>query len=120
MKVRAIAIFPGALVLAGTLSAAAIVASTGGLRGGTSSTSPGIGGHGMPGQVPGGTLSTQPGVGGAGVPGEVPGGTLAPIPLCGGGPCTRVLVMPGLVVPVPATSGTLSGGAAAPILAPAE
>ncbi len=72
--------------------------------GGTLSLQPGLGGLGVPGQVPGGTLSLQPGVGGLGVPGQVPGGTLGTTPACGYGPCN--LVVPWLASGTP---GPFSG-----------
>ena len=81
-RVRTIVV-SAALAFAG--HAGAQVTSNG-VPGGMLSTTPEVGGVGVPGQVPGGTLSLLPGVGGLGVPGQVPGGTLGTTPPCGYGP----------------------------------
>lgn len=128
-----VAVLAGVLAMAASASAQGIGSSAGGgLPGGTLSTTPGVGGVGVPGQVAGGTLSTKPGVGGVGVPGQVPGGTLSTKPGVGGlgvpaqvpggtlgtsqpcgtttTGCERLFFIPGLVVPVPADD---SGSSAA-------
>jgi len=131
MRLRMLAVLGCVLAMAASSSAQGIGSSAGGgLPGGTLSTTPGVGGVGVPGQVAGGTLSTKPGVGGVGVPGQVPGGTLSTKPGVGGlgvpaqvpggtlgtsQPCGTtttgcVLFIPGLVVPVPADD---SGSSAA-------
>jgi len=100
-----VAVLAGVLAMAASASAQGIGSSAGGgLPGGTLSTTPGVGGVGVPGQVAGGTLSTKPGVGGVGVPAQVPGGTLGTSQPCGTTTteCERPLFIPGLVVPVPA------------------
>ena len=85
-----------ALALAGHAGAQV---SARGVPGGMLSTTPGVGGVGVLGQVPGGTLSMQPGIGGLGVPGQLPGGTLGTNPPCGYGPCN--LLVPWLATGTP-------------------
>jgi hypothetical protein len=126
MTLRMLVVLAGALAFASSAWGQGTGSSAGGgLPGGTLSTTPGVGGVGVPGQVPGGTLSAQPGVGGVGVPGQVPGGTLSTRPGVGGvgvpgrlpdgalsaaPPCAvagcQPLFIPGLVIPVPGVADT--------------
>jgi len=130
MKLRMLAVLAGALALAtGSWAQGTVSSAGGGLPGGTLSTTPGVGGVGVPGQVAGGTLSTKPGVGGVGVPGrgtlstqpsvggvgvpgQVAGGTLGTTPCAAGTRCEPFLFIPGLVTPIPGASADDSANAA--------
>ena len=132
MKLRMLAVLPGAFAFAtGSWAQGTVSSAGGGLPGGTLSTTPGVGGVGVhgqvasgslstkpgvsgvgvPGRVAGGTLSTQPSIGGVGVPGQVAGGTLG-TPPCAAGRCEPFLFSPGLVTPIPGASADDSANAA--------
>lgn len=138
MWLRMFAVLAGVLAVFSSASAQGAASSAGGgLPGGTLSTTPGLGGVGVPGQVAGGTLSTEPGVGGVGVPGQVaggtlssqpgiggvgvpaqlPGGTLGAAPSCAAAGCEQLPFVPGIVTPVPgaaADDSDASGARATP------
>jgi len=101
MTLRAAAALAGILVLVSSASAQGLSSRRGGIPGRTLSTTPGVGGVGVPGQVPGGTLSTQSGIGSVGGGGQAPGGTIGQALQCGVVRCQPMLLLPGLIVLVP-------------------